>query len=50
MSVKRAAVEYEVPKSTLQDRILGKVIHGPVLGVSRSLPCKIQLVLVFQDV
>jgi len=27
-SVKRAAVEYKVPKSTLQDRILGKVIHG----------------------
>ena len=28
LNVKRAAVEYKVPKSTLQDRILGKVIHG----------------------
>ena len=33
LSVKRTAVEYEVPKSTLQDRILGKVIHGTNPGV-----------------
>ena len=28
MSIKRAAVQYDVPKTTLQDRISGKVIHG----------------------
>ena len=37
MSVRRAAVEYNVPKSTLNDRIQGKVIHGCRSGPSRYL-------------
>jgi len=28
MSTKRAPLQYDVPKTTLQDRISGKVIHG----------------------
>jgi len=36
LNIKRAAVEYEVPKSTLQDRILGKVMHGTNPGAK---PC-----------
>jgi len=36
LSVKRAAVEYKVPKSTLQGRILGKVIHETNPGAK---PC-----------
>ena len=27
-AVKRAAVDYGVPRSTLQDRISGRVVHG----------------------
>ena len=34
MSVRRAATEYNVPKSTLNDRIQGKVIHGCRSGPS----------------
>ena len=26
--VRRAATQYGVPRSTLQDRVLGKVVHG----------------------
>ena len=28
MPVRRAATQYGVPRSTLQDRVLGKVVHG----------------------
>ena len=37
MSVRRAATEYNVPKSTLNDRIQGKVIHGCRSGPLRYL-------------
>jgi len=28
MSIKRAALQYDAPRTTLHDRISGKVIHG----------------------
>ena len=31
-NVKRAAEVYEVPRTTLQDRVLGKVVHGKKPG------------------
>ena len=37
LSIKRAAVEYEVPTSTLQNRILGKVMHGTNPGAKPYL-------------
>ena len=37
MSVRRAAVEYGVPKSTLHDRVSGKVLPGSVGGAPRYL-------------
>ncbi len=35
LSVRRAATEYDVPCSTLNDRISGKVLHGVSSGRSR---------------
>ena len=32
MSVNRAAVEYNVPRTTLKDRVSGRVIHGSNMG------------------
>ena len=37
MSVRRAASEFNVPRSTLNDRINGKVVHGTLSGLSRYL-------------
>ena len=37
ISVRRAAVEYSVPRSTLGDRISGRVMPGAVSGRSRYL-------------
>ena len=37
ISVRRAAVEYSVPRSTLGDRISGRVLPGAVSGRSRYL-------------
>lgn len=37
LSVRRAALEYSVPRSTLHDRISGKVCAGAVSGASRYL-------------
>ena len=37
MSVRRAASEFNVPRSTLNDRINGKVVHGTLSGWSRYL-------------
>jgi len=32
MSVKRAAEEHAIPRSTLEDRILGNIVHGTKPG------------------
>ena len=37
LTVRRAALEYNVPKSTLHDRITGKVLPGAVGGAPRYL-------------
>ena len=37
MSVRRAAAEFNVPRSTLNDRMNGKVVHGTPSGRSRYL-------------
>ena len=37
MSVRRAALEYNVPKTTLNDRIQGKVVHGSSSGKAKYL-------------
>ena len=35
MSVRRPALEYNVPKTTLNDRIQGKVVHGSSSGKAK---------------
>jgi len=37
LSVRRAALQYDVPKSTLHDRVTGKVLPGAVGGPPRYL-------------
>ena len=37
LSIRRASIEYNVPKSTLGDRISGRVIHGATSGKPRYL-------------
>ena len=37
LSVRRAAVEYNVPRSTLGDRISGRILPGAVSGKSKYL-------------
>ena len=37
LSIRRAALEYNVPKSTLGDRVSGKVEHGTMSGPSKYL-------------
>ena len=37
LTVRRAALEYDVPKSTLHDRVTGKVLPGAVGGPPRYL-------------
>ncbi len=37
LTVRRAAVEYGVPRSTLHDRVSGKVFPGAVSGAPRYL-------------
>ena len=37
MSVRRAAEEYGIPKSTLHDRVVGKVLAGSKCGPRRHL-------------
>ena len=37
MTVRRAATVYAVPKSTLADRVSGRIIHGSSSGVSKFL-------------
>ena len=37
ISVRRAALEYNIPKSTLQDRLSGKVLPGACSGPERYL-------------
>ena len=37
MSVRRAAAEFNVPRSTLNDMINRKVVHGTLSGWSRYL-------------
>ena len=32
MPIRRAATQYGVPRSILQDRVLGNVVHGKNLG------------------
>ena len=36
MSTTRAAVEYGVPRSTLHDRISGRILHGVKPGPKRT--------------
>ena len=36
-SIRCAAVEYNVPKSTLGDRVSGHIIHGATIGKPRYL-------------
>ena len=36
-SVRRAAIEYGVPKSTLGDRVSGRVTHGVLSGPPKYL-------------
>ena len=45
-SVRKAALDYGIPKSTLNDRIQGKVIHGSHSGRSKYLSDEEELELV----
>ena len=37
LTVRRAALQYDVPKSTLHDRVTGKVDHGAKVGAPHYL-------------
>jgi len=46
LTIKHAALQHDVPKSTLHDRIVGKVIPGAKVGAPRFLDDKEELELV----
>jgi len=46
LTIRRAALQYHVPKSTLHDRIVGKVIPGAKVGAPRYLDDEEELELV----
>ena len=45
MSVRRAAMDYDVPKSTLGDRVSGRVIPGSYSGSRKLLSEEEELVV-----
>jgi len=46
LTIRRAALQYNVPKSTLHDQIVGKVIPGAKVGAPRYLDDEEELELV----